>query len=189
MPVAKYGATPRTSSASCSYSCTTCSPSVTIACCTSTTFCLPASHRLPWHDLPLKRRYTRNYVDLTLRRRGYTIAAWPTLGARRHAAQRDFTHYRFSHIAITGAGKSALGMVSMDGARISEVDYSKHHHVGRRRAHPREDRHPTKLRRRPRQAVAAHQSWPPRAATRTASVQPQNLDKWTSRMFGLIRLT
>lgn len=36
----------------------------------------------------------------------------------------DFSHYRFAHILITGAGKSGLGMVSMDGARISDVDYS-----------------------------------------------------------------
>ncbi|MGC9668747.1 glycosyl hydrolase family 28 protein [Planosporangium sp. 12N6] len=35
----------------------------------------------------------------------------------------DFSHYRFSHITITGAGKSGLGMVSMDGARISDVHY------------------------------------------------------------------
>jgi hypothetical protein len=36
----------------------------------------------------------------------------------------NFTHYRFSHITITGAGKSGLGMVSMDGAQISDVDYN-----------------------------------------------------------------
>jgi hypothetical protein len=36
----------------------------------------------------------------------------------------DFTGYRFSHIVITGAGKSGLGMVSMDGGHISDVDYS-----------------------------------------------------------------
>jgi hypothetical protein len=36
----------------------------------------------------------------------------------------DFTHYRFSHITITHAGKSGLGMVSMDGARITDVRYS-----------------------------------------------------------------
>jgi polygalacturonase len=36
----------------------------------------------------------------------------------------DFTHYRFSHITITGANKSGLGMVSMDGADISDVHYS-----------------------------------------------------------------
>lgn len=36
----------------------------------------------------------------------------------------DFSHYRFAHILITGAGKSGLGMVSMDGARISDVSYS-----------------------------------------------------------------
>ncbi len=35
-----------------------------------------------------------------------------------------FTGYRFSHISITGAGKSGLGMVSLDGGRISDVDYS-----------------------------------------------------------------
>ncbi|WP_412539383.1 glycosyl hydrolase family 28 protein [Longispora sp. K20-0274] len=35
----------------------------------------------------------------------------------------DFTHYRFSHVTITGAGKSGLGLVSMDGARISDVRY------------------------------------------------------------------
>jgi hypothetical protein len=36
----------------------------------------------------------------------------------------NFSHYRFSHIIITGAGKSGLGMVSMDGAKISDVEYS-----------------------------------------------------------------
>jgi hypothetical protein len=36
----------------------------------------------------------------------------------------NFTGYRFSHIDITGAGKSGLGMVSMDGGHISDVDYS-----------------------------------------------------------------
>jgi Glycosyl hydrolases family 28 len=36
----------------------------------------------------------------------------------------DFTGYRLSHIVITGAGKSGLGMVSMDGGHISDVDYS-----------------------------------------------------------------
>ena len=35
----------------------------------------------------------------------------------------DFSHYRFSHITVTGAGKSGLGMVSMDGASISDVRY------------------------------------------------------------------
>ena len=35
-----------------------------------------------------------------------------------------FTDYTFNHIAITGAGKSGLGMVSMDGADISDVHYS-----------------------------------------------------------------
>jgi polygalacturonase len=36
----------------------------------------------------------------------------------------DFTNYNFSHITITGADKSGLGMVSMDGANISDVHYS-----------------------------------------------------------------
>jgi polygalacturonase len=36
----------------------------------------------------------------------------------------DFTDYNFSHITITGADKSGLGMVSMDGANISDVHYS-----------------------------------------------------------------
>jgi hypothetical protein len=35
----------------------------------------------------------------------------------------NFTHYRFANITITGAGKSGLGMVSEDGARISDVSY------------------------------------------------------------------
>ena len=35
----------------------------------------------------------------------------------------DFTNYRFQHITITGAGKSGLGMVSSDGAHISNVVY------------------------------------------------------------------
>jgi hypothetical protein len=35
----------------------------------------------------------------------------------------DFSNYHFSHIVITGAGKSGLGMVSMDGAHISNVHY------------------------------------------------------------------
>lgn len=35
----------------------------------------------------------------------------------------SFTNYHFSHIVITGAGKSGLGMVSMDGAHISNVHY------------------------------------------------------------------
>ncbi len=38
----------------------------------------------------------------------------------------DFTNYFFNDITITGAGKSGLGIVSMDGARISHVFY---HHV------------------------------------------------------------
>jgi hypothetical protein len=36
----------------------------------------------------------------------------------------DFSNYFFSHITITGAGKSGLGMVSMDGAHISNVHYN-----------------------------------------------------------------
>jgi hypothetical protein len=36
----------------------------------------------------------------------------------------DFSHYRFSDITITGAGKSGMGMVSMDGARITDVRYN-----------------------------------------------------------------
>jgi polygalacturonase len=36
----------------------------------------------------------------------------------------DFTDYQFSHITITSAGKSGLGLVSMDGAHISDVHYS-----------------------------------------------------------------
>src|SRR4051812_30631002 len=35
----------------------------------------------------------------------------------------DFTGYHFSGITITGAHKSGLGIVSMDGARISDVHY------------------------------------------------------------------
>jgi polygalacturonase len=35
----------------------------------------------------------------------------------------DFTDYNFSQITITGAGKSGLGMVSMDGTVISDVHY------------------------------------------------------------------
>jgi len=35
----------------------------------------------------------------------------------------DFTDYNFSRINITGANKSGLGMVSMDGAVISDVHY------------------------------------------------------------------
>ncbi|WP_222853705.1 glycoside hydrolase family 28 protein [Fodinicola acaciae] len=35
----------------------------------------------------------------------------------------DFTGYHFQHIDITGAQKSGLGMVSMDGANISDVHY------------------------------------------------------------------
>jgi polygalacturonase len=35
----------------------------------------------------------------------------------------DFTDYQFSRINITGANKSGLGMVSMDGANISDVHY------------------------------------------------------------------
>ncbi|WP_223199090.1 glycoside hydrolase family 28 protein [Solihabitans fulvus] len=35
----------------------------------------------------------------------------------------DFTDYNFDQITITGAGKSGLGMVSMDGAVISDVHY------------------------------------------------------------------
>jgi polygalacturonase len=36
----------------------------------------------------------------------------------------DFTNYQFSNIVITHSGKSGLGMVSMDGAHISNVHYS-----------------------------------------------------------------
>lgn len=36
----------------------------------------------------------------------------------------DFTHYQFSNIEVTRAGKSGLGMVSMDGANISDVRYT-----------------------------------------------------------------
>jgi polygalacturonase len=35
----------------------------------------------------------------------------------------DFTDYQFTNITITGASKSGLGMVSMDGAKISNVHY------------------------------------------------------------------
>jgi len=35
----------------------------------------------------------------------------------------DFSDYNFQHITITGADKSGLGMVSMDGANISDVHY------------------------------------------------------------------
>jgi len=35
----------------------------------------------------------------------------------------DFTGYQFEHITITGGNKSGLGMVSMDGANISDVHY------------------------------------------------------------------
>jgi len=35
----------------------------------------------------------------------------------------NFTDYQFSNITITSAGKSGLGMVSMDGANISDVHY------------------------------------------------------------------
>lgn len=35
----------------------------------------------------------------------------------------DFTNYHFANIVITKAGKSGLGMVSMDGAHISNVHY------------------------------------------------------------------
>jgi hypothetical protein len=35
----------------------------------------------------------------------------------------DFTDYNFQRITITGAGKSGLGMVSMDGANITDVHY------------------------------------------------------------------
>ncbi|MEO6085200.1 MAG: glycosyl hydrolase family 28 protein [Umezawaea sp.] len=35
----------------------------------------------------------------------------------------DFTGYRFTGITITGAHKSGLGIVSMDGAKISDVHY------------------------------------------------------------------
>jgi hypothetical protein len=36
----------------------------------------------------------------------------------------DFTNYRFSRITITGANKSGLGLVSMDGTNVSDVHYS-----------------------------------------------------------------
>jgi len=36
----------------------------------------------------------------------------------------NFSDYQFNQIAITGAGKSGLGIVSMDGADISDVHYS-----------------------------------------------------------------
>jgi polygalacturonase len=36
----------------------------------------------------------------------------------------DFNDYQFNQITITGAGKSGLGIVSMDGANISDVHYS-----------------------------------------------------------------
>jgi glycosyl hydrolase family 28 len=36
----------------------------------------------------------------------------------------NFTNYKFSNIVITDAGKSGLGMVSEDGARISNVTYN-----------------------------------------------------------------
>ncbi|GLF98312.1 glycosyl hydrolase family 28 protein [Streptomyces yaizuensis] len=35
----------------------------------------------------------------------------------------DFTNYRFERITIKGSDKSGLGMVSMDGSRISDVHY------------------------------------------------------------------
>jgi hypothetical protein len=36
----------------------------------------------------------------------------------------DFTHYVFTNIDITKSGKSGLGIVSMDGAKISDVTYN-----------------------------------------------------------------
>src|SRR5262249_10257486 len=36
----------------------------------------------------------------------------------------DFTNYTFNNIVITDAGKSGLGMVSEDGAHISDVTYN-----------------------------------------------------------------
>jgi polygalacturonase len=36
----------------------------------------------------------------------------------------DFTNYRFSRISINGSQKSGLGMVSMDGTKISDVHYA-----------------------------------------------------------------
>jgi polygalacturonase len=36
----------------------------------------------------------------------------------------DFSHYTFTDITITKAGKSGLGIVSMDGAKISDVTYN-----------------------------------------------------------------
>src|SRR4051812_14807859 len=35
----------------------------------------------------------------------------------------DFSDYLFENVTITGANKSGLGMVSMDGATISDVHY------------------------------------------------------------------
>ena len=35
----------------------------------------------------------------------------------------DFTDYQFQDITVTAAGKSGLGIVSMDGARVSDVHY------------------------------------------------------------------
>jgi polygalacturonase len=36
----------------------------------------------------------------------------------------DFNHYTFSHITITGADKSGIGIVSMDGGKITNLRYS-----------------------------------------------------------------
>jgi len=42
----------------------------------------------------------------------------------------DFTDYQLSHITVSHAGKSGLGMVSMDGATISHVRYNDIHMSG-----------------------------------------------------------
>lgn len=61
---------------------------------------------------------------------GHVAVTNSTLGARCCNALMfgsetcgDFTDYQFQGIKITGANKSGLGMVSMDGANISDVHY------------------------------------------------------------------
>ncbi|MGX1478697.1 UNVERIFIED_CONTAM: polygalacturonase [Streptomyces canus] len=62
----------------------------------------------------------------------------------------DFSDYRFENIRIDGADKSGLGMVSMDGAKISDVHYRDITMTNTPLAGHAEDRHTKAVRQQPR---------------------------------------
>ncbi len=72
-------------------------------------------------DWALGQRFTNGHVTVTNANLSAKCCNALMFGSETCS---DFSDYQFSHITITGAGKSGLGLVSMDGAKISDVHYS-----------------------------------------------------------------